>query len=145
MKPLTRRETYLNAIANGETNVPDPITREETYLHQIAMNGGSGGGGGGGGGVFLVNMTFDEATNTETLDKTWQEIYDAAQNGLVFLTASSATDLEAKVFDGWLNAVDNRRGYAVTFSEVWVENTSVSGGNITLYAETSDGYPSGSL
>lgn len=98
-----------------------------------------------GSGVLVVHMTVDDATSIGTLDKTWQEIYDAAQNGLVFLTSSPGMGLEVKVFDGWLNTVDNSRGYAVTFTEVWVENTSVSGGNITLYAETSDGYPSGSL
>ena len=44
--PITRREIYYNAIANGETDVPDPIMREEIYLKAIAENGGGGGGTG---------------------------------------------------------------------------------------------------
>lgn len=106
MKPLTRRETYLNAIANGETNVPDPITREETYLHQIAMNGGSGGlpevsaadngdvltvvegewnkaAPSGGGGLIEIGVTVDEQTGAFTLQKTGQEILDYISAGLI--------------------------------------------------------------
>lgn len=98
-----------------------------------------------GSGVLVVQMTVDEAANRGTLDKTWQEIHDAAQNSLVFLAASPGTGLEVIVFDGWLRMVDDSRGYAVTFVEIWVDNASVSGGAITLYAETADGYPSGSL
>ena len=44
--PITRQETYLDAIANGTTEVPEPITREEQYLAWIALNGGGGGGTG---------------------------------------------------------------------------------------------------
>ena len=43
--PITRQETYLDAIANGTTEVPEPITREEQYLAWIALNGGGGGTG----------------------------------------------------------------------------------------------------
>lgn len=68
LKPMTRREVYLNAIAEGGGdvpepitreelffsailgnteigNLPEPITREELYLKAIAENGGSGTGG----------------------------------------------------------------------------------------------------
>lgn len=45
--PITRKEKYLDAIANGTTEVPEPITREEEYLAWIALNGGGGGGGTG--------------------------------------------------------------------------------------------------
>ena len=44
--PITRREIYYNAIAEGQTEVPDPIMREEIYLKAIAENGGGGGGTG---------------------------------------------------------------------------------------------------
>jgi hypothetical protein len=43
--PITRQERYLDAIANGTAEVPEPITREEEYLAYIALNGGGGGGG----------------------------------------------------------------------------------------------------
>lgn len=36
-KPVTRKEFYLNRMANGEdSGLPEPITREETYLKEIA-------------------------------------------------------------------------------------------------------------
>ena len=46
-KPITRRETYLNAIANFNTEgIPEkPITREEQYLDEIAKNNLSPSGG----------------------------------------------------------------------------------------------------
>ena len=43
----------------------------ETY----ALLKGQGGGGGGGGSIFLIHRV------NETLDKTWQEIYNAAKSG----------------------------------------------------------------
>lgn len=41
----------------------------------------------GGGGMFMVHGTFSEDTGAITLDKTWREIYDAAQEkyvGIIF-------------------------------------------------------------
>lgn len=39
-KPITRKETYLAAIAGQEVTLPaKPITREEAYLDEIAKNG----------------------------------------------------------------------------------------------------------
>lgn len=35
------------------------------------------------GGVLVVHATFDSELQTTTLDKTWQEIYDAMRNGIV--------------------------------------------------------------
>ena len=48
MKPITRTEQYLSAIA-GESELPQnmkPITREEYYLQAILDKGAGGGGGG---------------------------------------------------------------------------------------------------
>lgn len=45
MKPIDRKELFLNAILTGDTSgLPDPITREEIYLKEIAESGGGGGG-----------------------------------------------------------------------------------------------------
>ena len=47
MTPITREEMYLSAIA-GETELPSditPITRREIYLQKIYDNGGAGGSG----------------------------------------------------------------------------------------------------
>lgn len=69
--PVTRTESYLNAISQGSTSgIPTyPVTREEMYLDAIAK----GGGGSGGGGVLVVGVNSD----TMALDKTWKEITDA--------------------------------------------------------------------
>jgi len=43
---------------------------------------------GGGGGVLVVHATYDELTETSTLDKTAQEISSAFQNGFVYVDES---------------------------------------------------------
>ncbi|MBQ8725247.1 MAG: hypothetical protein IJY74_06230, partial [Oscillospiraceae bacterium] len=47
IKPVTRKEAFLSAIAGEETSIPEPCTREEYFLENIAkkMNGDSGGSG----------------------------------------------------------------------------------------------------
>lgn len=65
LTPITRKETYLAKAAGQDVTTPEPVTREEVFLNAIANGGGSGGG------VLVVHDVED------TLDKTWQEIYDA--------------------------------------------------------------------
>ena len=44
-KAITRKETYLSAIASGDKgDLPNPITREEMLLYEIALRGGGGSG-----------------------------------------------------------------------------------------------------
>ena len=60
---------------------------------------GGGGGGGGGSGVLVVNK---DKTPPFALDKTWQEIFDAASTGVVFLVSVGdgevSTDLVRTVY-----------------------------------------------
>lgn len=72
LTPITRKETFLAKAGGQNVVTPTPITREETFLQAIIDNG-SGGGGGTGGGVLVCNVD-----NEDALDKTWQEIHDAA-------------------------------------------------------------------
>ena len=44
LDPLTREEHFLNAIATHETPTLAPMTREEYFLNKIAESGGGGGG-----------------------------------------------------------------------------------------------------
>ena len=45
MDAITRKETYLQAIASGDkSDLPSPITREEMLLYEIALRGGGGTG-----------------------------------------------------------------------------------------------------
>ena len=42
-KAITRKESYLQAIASGDkSDLPSPITREEMLLYEIALRGGGG-------------------------------------------------------------------------------------------------------
>lgn len=53
-------------------------------------SGGSGGGSGGGGAEpLIVHGSHDESTDVTTLDKTWQEIYDAMPNVLLLIDSLS--------------------------------------------------------
>lgn len=47
MKPITRKEKFLNAIAEHTVPAMKPITREEHSLKKIAESSAEGGGGGG--------------------------------------------------------------------------------------------------
>lgn len=49
---------------------------------------------GGGGVVLVVNETLDA---TVTLDKTWQEIFDAASTGVVFIVAVEEMEVQTKL------------------------------------------------
>lgn len=43
LTPATREEIYLAAIANGDKEgLPQPVTRKEVLLNTIAQNGGGG-------------------------------------------------------------------------------------------------------
>ena len=44
LEPLTREEHFLDAIAKHESPTLTPMTREEYFLNNIATSGGGGGG-----------------------------------------------------------------------------------------------------
>jgi hypothetical protein len=73
----TRLDKFLAKISGEDVGELTPKTKMERHLNEIAQNGSSGGGGGGG--VFVV---YD---NDGTLDKTFAEILNAAQTGIVYL------------------------------------------------------------
>lgn len=63
IKPQSRHEEYLLALANGETVEGSPRSRLEAYLQaftESGIGGGSGGGGTGGGGVSSWNDLTDK-------------------------------------------------------------------------------------
>lgn len=80
LTPKTRREVFLAAAGGQDVTTPTPVTREEVFLDAIAK----GGGGSSGGGVLVVHE--DE---NRTLDKTWQEINDAALSVLVAIDSET--------------------------------------------------------
>lgn len=84
MKPLTRLENFLAKIAGDPDAKMDmkPKTRKEMYLDAIA-NGSGGGSGGSGSGTMKVtfDVSEDEMGTTVTADKTFAEVLTAVQDG----------------------------------------------------------------
>ena len=75
MKPNTRKEMFLDAIADGEPCNLVPANRKELLLQRMAE---SAGGGGGGGGVFVVKVRNvedwdNEYVNTFTTDTAYSD------------------------------------------------------------------------
>lgn len=66
----------LDCITNGLGQGTSTILSMAVNLVNVDVSWGMGGGSGGG--VLLVNEVFDPQTKTTSLDKTWQEIRDAA-------------------------------------------------------------------
>ena len=73
LTPNNREEHWLKGMVDGQTTL-EPNKRREYWYKEIVDAIGSGGGGGTGGGVLVVTVD----PQTETLDKTWQEIVDAS-------------------------------------------------------------------
>lgn len=120
--PETRLERFLAAAAGVEgITLDEPQTRIEKYLYKIAQGGGSGGG------VLVVTDTDG------TLDTTWQEIYDAAENKI-------PTALRVVAEDGidfnWLSAVFNE-GEAVFYVDFGTEGARF----VEYSSESASGYP----
>lgn len=64
----------------------DTITAED--LNHMEQGIADASQGGGGTEPLIVTSNYDESTDEQTLDKTWQEIHDAlAENRLVFITS----------------------------------------------------------
>ena len=71
--------------------------------------GGGGGGGGSDSGVLLGNMNND----TNALDKTWQEIHDAANSGSVVMMKQ--TNADGLFFYYLSEATQGSTDYSVAF------------------------------
>ena len=66
MDPITRREMYLQAIVDRDTDgTPVPVTREEWFLNEILQNGGTGGGV-----AYTVLGAYDTLAELETAHAT---------------------------------------------------------------------------
>lgn len=106
------------------------------YKQPVQWSAPASGGGGGSssGGVLVVNITDDGTT--ETLDKTWQEIYDALESG-------SAPMLVFKNSDGYfLNQWQSVEGDEGNGYSVYCVNRQDAANPTQYWAESSTGYPS---
>ena len=125
LTPITRKETFLAKAGGQNVATPTPITREETFLQAIIDNG-SGGGGGTGGGVLVATATQSGAY--ATLDKTWKELADAMESGIVPVILYN---------DG-----TNKYKETVTMINETSDLYSVSTTSFTFEVDTETGYPS---
>lgn len=105
--------------------------------------GGGGGGGGGGSGVLVVGATFDEGTGAATLDKTWQEIYDASRRSVVILPSpeeEGPNSVVSLLTECGVGSVSSTFAipWSVTFT-TFLQNILSS---TTFSVDSPDGYPS---
>lgn len=96
MKPLTRLENFLAKIAGDPDAKMDmkPKTRKEMYLDAIANGSGGGSGGSGSGTMKVIFVTLPgETGETVTVDKTFEELYQAVQNGAYVYAVREASPI----------------------------------------------------
>lgn len=157
MADLTRIEQFLNHIAHPEDPIPAPLTRMEQSLIEIAENKdeaalppvsaedngdvltvvdgawAKAAPSGGGGGAFVVNM---DAQNT--LDKTWQEIYDAATSGQV-VTVIRQISAEGQMVYNIMPVLIVASGEGVYYVSAIAFTQGAS--QVNFAATSADGYP----
>lgn len=82
---------WAKVAASGGSDLPDDPAQDGTYNLQNTVSSGTGtlswSSGSSGGGVLVVHVDADTGT---VLDKTWAEIYAAAQAGPVILLDAPA-------------------------------------------------------
>ena len=88
-----------------------------------------------GGGVLVVNSVYDEQTKTATLDKTWQEIYDAT---LAIIVNDVNNDGTAIGIEYIMSFGSIGGTYSLTSLAVGLLGTKTA----TYTCNSADGYPS---
>ena len=76
--------------------------------------GGGGGGGSSGGGALVVNFTWNDDDSAD-LDKTWQEMFDAASEGMPVIIKNSSSD---HVYCFYLYSIEHSGNYQVDIIDV---------------------------
>ena len=98
---------------------------------------GGGGGGSSGGGVLVVNVIPEgEESATMTMDKTWQEIYDAP-----FSVARVQTGQTGATLCQIYSIIQQDSVYYVSILWATVEGGSVNFTSRTFHAESANDYP----
>lgn len=100
----------------------------------IKAFGGSGGGSSGGG-VLVVNITA-EGEEQATMDKTWQEIYDAPFS-VARMQNGQTSDMLCQI-----SAINHRNStYSVSVIFTGGAGSSVSFNSVEFSAESANDYP----
>jgi hypothetical protein len=109
----------LNKIENGieavgiETNIQNPTDGQT--LKYDAASGKWVNGEGGGSSTLVVTSTYDESTQIVTLDKTWQEIYDALPNVMILHKEDDVADLEIPLHMDFIESTGEATVHCVSF------------------------------
>lgn len=130
LTPKSRRETFLAAASGQDVTTPTPVTREEVFLDAIAKSGG--GGGSSGGGALKINVTVTQSGNetTFTLDKTYKQIVDAVNGGIIpYICNADSSDgvivvLKKYFLGGTGYVVEFDTGYSTTSENGYPSFTS---------------------
>lgn len=73
MKPVNRKEMFLDAMAKGDFSGVEPVTREEMFMQKVAENGNTGG---------TTTVTIKEtAPSVYSLEGEFAELKQAFDNG----------------------------------------------------------------
>ena len=119
------------SFAPDISNPQDGDTLVYNASQQKWVNGASSGG------VFFVNITIDDDTGTATLDKTWQEIQDAAETSTVI--ARFAYD--DNIYSEHLTTID----YTDTYNACFIGFAGDQIYSEVFKSNSSNGYPSRTL
>lgn len=124
---------------NGDVYMYDPSVSEYPYLNGEAPGEPVGSGGGSGGGVLVVGVTM--SGKTFVLDKTWQEIFDAAYPIIV-----AAQSLEDNAEGHSLSKLTVYEVYQYTDGDgkYYVNASSDLGQTFSFISDTASGYPTAS-
>lgn len=81
IKPKTRKEVFMDAIAKGKKPAIEPLTREEVLMAEHAEREASGGGGGGGITYLYAEgnrlyTDIDRTEEVEYVDDFWRDQLD---------------------------------------------------------------------
>ena len=91
--------TQLNEMEDQIAKNEEELVKVSEEIDDLKENGG-GGGGSGSGGCLVVNSVYDEATDTVSVDKTYDEIVEAAKTQTVVLNADGDISYLTQAYDG---------------------------------------------
>lgn len=134
-------DMYLYGVSEGDEVVmrfePVELTVTDAFRAAVKSLGGAASessGGGSGGGVLVVNATTSDSAIT--LDKTWQEIYDA-DYAVCVLQNEQPSKAYYQIMSVRLNPLSHK--YQVVIDIPDVDNP------VILSADSASGYPSATM
>lgn len=96
-----------------------------------------------GGNIFIIHTIFDESTELNRLDKTWQEIFDAIESEklpIIFFVGSGDKDVGLNFIVSAFESMQPPPSFE-TFYFIEAFNSSGSVGVLTYKASSVDDYP----